>query len=261
MFSFISTYFANVGDKLDWDWQLVECVVLPRLLGTAYSNLGFVAGCKDPALSTELFGALGNTMTAVFLGYGIALVVGLIFALGQRSSSRILSRLVREVVEFIRSTPLVVQIFFVFFVGPQFGLTLSPWVAGMTAIGFHYASYLSEVYRGALNAVPAGQSEACIALNLPASRSFFGIIMPQALPLALPGMGNYLIGILKDTPMLMVIGVAEMMHVATAIGAQYWRYTEVMTIVGVIFLALSLPTALILRLFENFIRRKMGMTR
>ncbi|NQW14660.1 MAG: ectoine/hydroxyectoine ABC transporter permease subunit EhuD [Rhodobacter sp.] len=208
-----------------------------------------------------MFGALGNTLTAVFLGYSIALVVGLIFAIGQRTPSKLLSRVVRELVEFIRSTPLVVQIFFVFFVGPQFGLTLSPWVAGMTAIGLHYAAYLSEVYRGALNAVPAGQMEACVALNIPARRSFFGIIVPQALPLALPGMGNYLIGIFKDTPMLMVIGVAEMMHVATAIGSQYWRYTEVMTIVGLVFLALSIPTAIILRIFEGYIRRKMGMTR
>jgi polar amino acid transport system permease protein len=168
---------------------------------------------------------------------------------------------VREIVEFIRSTPLVVQIFFVFYVGPQFGVNLSPWVAGMIAIGLHYAAYLSEVYRGALNAVPAGQWEACIALNLTLKRSYFGIILPQALPLAIPGMGNYLIGIFKDTPMLMVIGVAEMMHVATAIGSEYWRYTEVMTLVGIIFLVMSLPTAGVLRVFETWVRRKMGMTR
>lgn len=261
MFDFITDYFAQVGARLDWDWELVQCVVFPKLFGTAYTDLGFAAACKDPAVSGTLLGALGNTLTAVFLGYAIAMVVGLVFAIGQRTRSKILTRIVRELVEFIRSTPLVVQIFFVFFVGPQFGITLSPWVAGMTAIGLHYAAYLSEVYRGALNAVPAGQTEACIALNLPARRTFFGIIVPQALPLALPGMGNYLIGIFKDTPMLMVIGVAEMMHVATAIGSEYWRYTEVMTIVGLIFLTLSLPTAAVLRMFETFVRRKMGMTR
>jgi len=261
MFNSISDYFSQVGERLDWNGELVQCVVFPKLFGTAYTDLGFAAACKDPALSNTLFGALGNTLIAVFLGYGIAMIVGLMFAVGQRTKSKIFNRIVREFVEFIRSTPLVVQIFFVFFVGPQFGITLSPWVAGMTAIGLHYAAYLSEVYRGALNAVPAGQAEACIALNLSARRSFFGIILPQALPFALPGMGNYLIGIFKDTPMLMVIGVAEMMHVATAIGSEYWRYTEVMTIVGLIFLALSLPTAALLRLLESFVRWKLGMTR
>ncbi|GLQ17698.1 ectoine/hydroxyectoine ABC transporter permease subunit EhuD [Maritalea porphyrae] len=261
MFTFITDYFSQVGERLDWNGELVQCVVFPKLFGTAYTDLGFAAACKDPALSTTLFGALGNTLIAVFLGYGIAMVVGLVLAMGQRTKSKILTRIVREFVEFIRSTPLVVQIFFVFFVGPQFGITLSPWVAGMIAIGLHYAAYLSEVYRGALAAVPAGQAEACIALNLSARRSFFGIILPQAVPLALPGMGNYLIGIFKDTPMLMVIGVAEMMHVATAIGSEYWRYTEVMTIVGLIFLALSLPTAALLRVIEAFVRQKLGMTR
>jgi polar amino acid transport system permease protein len=261
MFDLISNYFADVAHNLDWNGELVQCVVLPKIFGTVYTDLGFASFCKDPALSRNMFGALGNTLTAVVIGYCIALVGGLLLAMGQRTKSKILTRIVREFVEFIRSTPLVVQIFFVFYVGPQFGITLSPWVAGMIAIGTHYASYLSEVYRGALNAVPAGQTEACIALNLPARRTFFGIIVPQALPLALPGMGNYLIGIFKDTPMLMVIGVAEMMQVATAIGSEYWRYTEVMTIVGLIFLALSLPTAAILRLFESYIRNKMGMTR
>ncbi len=261
MFEFIGDYFRQVEGNLDWNWELVECVIMPRLFGSVYTDLGFTSSCKDPTISSHIFGALGNTLTAVFLGFTIALVVGLVFAVGQRTPNKFLTFVVREIVEFIRSTPLVVQIFFVFFVGPQFGLTLSPWLAGMIAIGLHYAAYLSEVYRGALNAVPAGQIEACIALNLSAKRTFFSIIVPQALPLALPGMGNYLIGIFKDTPMLMVIGVAEMMHVATAIGSEHWRYTEVMTIVGLIFLALSLPTAAILRFIEFHVRRKMGMTR
>ncbi len=261
MFDFISNYFAGVASNLDWSWELVQCVVLPEIFGRVYTDLGFASSCADPALSRNMFGALGNTLAAVFIGYGIALVGGLFLAMGQRTKSRLLTLIVRELVEFIRSTPLVVQIFFVFYVGPQFGITLSPWVAGMIAIGTHYASYLSEVYRGALDAVPAGQAEACVALNLPARRTFFGIIVPQALPLALPGMGNYLIGIFKDTPILMVIGVAEMMQVASAIGAKYWRYTEVMTIVGLIFLALSLPTAAILRVFEGYVRKKLGMNR
>ena len=96
-------------------------------------------------------GAL-NTLLAAVLGYLIAMVIGLGFALLQRTGIWTLNRFVREVVEFIRSTPLVLQIFFVFYVGPQFGLTLLPWTAGMIAIGLHYAAYLSEVYRGALDA-------------------------------------------------------------------------------------------------------------
>ncbi|MCB9958719.1 MAG: ectoine/hydroxyectoine ABC transporter permease subunit EhuD [Rhodospirillaceae bacterium] len=205
-------------------------------------------------------GAL-NTLLAAVLGYLIAMVIGLGFALLQRTGIWTLNRLVREVVEFIRSTPLVLQIFFVFYVGPQFGLTLMPWTAGMIAIGLHYASYLSEVYRGALDAIPRGQWEACRALNLSPQRTYAGVILPQAVPAALPGMGNYLIGIFKDTPMLSVIGVAELMHTANAIGGNNYRYLEPYTLVGLIFLLISLPAAFGIRRFESWVRRALGMGR
>jgi polar amino acid transport system permease protein len=166
---------------------------------------------------------------------------------------------VRETVEFIRSTPLVLQIFFVFYVGPQFGIRLSPWTAGMIAIGLHYAAYLSEVYRAGIEAVPKGQWEACRALNLTTRDTYLRIVIPQALPPSIAGMGNYLIGIFKDTPMLSVIGVAELMHAANSIGSEHYRFLEPFTLVGVIFLAISLPAAGLVRLFEQWVRRKLGL--
>ena len=207
----------------------------------------------------RLIVATGNTLLAAGLGYGIAVVLGLIFALAQRTPSRALTLAVREAVEFIRSTPLVLQIFFVFYVGPQFVLRLSPWTAGMIAIGLHYAAYLSEVYRGGLESVPKGQWEAATSLNLSTARTYFRVIIPQALPPSLAGMGNYLVGIFKDTPMLSVIGVAELMHTANAIGSETYRFLEPYTLVGVIFLAISLPTAAGIRMFEFWVRRKLGM--
>jgi polar amino acid transport system permease protein len=209
----------------------------------------------------RLIVATGNTMAAAGIGYGIAVVLGLVFALAQRTGLRPLTIAVRESVEFIRSTPLVLQIFFVFYVFPQFGVRLSPWVAGMIAIGLHYASYLSEVYRGGIESVPKGQWEAALALDLSPARTYFRIIIPQALPTALAGMGNYLVGIFKDTPMLSVIGVAELMHTANAIGSESYRFLEPYTLVGLIFLAISLPTAALLRIFEAWVRIKLGMTR
>lgn len=207
----------------------------------------------------ELGWATLNTLMAVVIGYCIALVLGLILALAQRTPFGLLTWVVREFVEFIRSTPVLIQIFFVFYVFPQFGVVLSPWVSGMIALGLHYAAYLSEVYRAGLDGVPRGQWEACTALNLSMRRTYFGIVIPQALPIALPGMGNYLVGIFKDTPMLSVIGVAELMHTAIAIGSENYRYLEPYTLVGLIFLLLSLPTAKAIRMFEAWVRAKLGM--
>jgi len=209
----------------------------------------------------RLLWATLNTLLAAGIGYGIALVLGLVFALAQRTRFASLTFIVREFVEFIRSTPLVLQIFFVFYVGPQFGIRLSPWTSGMIAIGLHYAAYLSEVYRAGIESVPRGQWEACRALNLSAGRTYFRIIIPQALPASLPGMGNYMVGIFKDTPMLSVIGVTELMHTANALGSETYRFLEPYTLVGVIFLAISLPTAAGLRWFEAWVRRSLGMGR
>jgi polar amino acid transport system permease protein len=220
---------------LQWNWEFTWDI-LPRLLV-----------------------ATGNTLLAAFLGYAIAVVLGLVLALAQRTPSAALTAVVREVVEFIRSTPLVLQIFFVFYVGPQFGLRLSPWTAGMLAIGLHYAAYLSEVYRGGLDSVSKGQWEAATSLNLSTARTYFRVVIPQALPPSLAGMGNYLVGILKDTPMLSVIGVAELMHTANAIGSETYRFLEPYTMVGVIFLVISLPLAAVLRVFESWVRRKLGL--
>lgn len=222
---------------MEWNWEFTF-EILPRML-----------------LAT------GNTLIAAGLGYGIALVAGLVFLLAQRTPSRLLNRLVRECVEFIRSTPLLVQLFFVYFVAPQFGIVLSAWTSAMLTIGLHFGTYLSEVYRGGLEAIPRAQWESCRALNLSTGRTYFRVVLPQALPVCLPGMGNYLVGIFKDTPMLATIGVAELMHTANALGAEPYRYLEPYTMVGMIFLIISLPTAAGLRKLEAVVGRALGITK
>jgi polar amino acid transport system permease protein len=104
----------------------------------------------------KLIEATGNTILAAVTGYLLAMVIGLVFALAQRTGFYPLTRLVREVLEFIRTTPLLVQIFAIFYILPEYGIVLSPWVAGMTAIGLHYSTYISEVYRAGLESVPRG---------------------------------------------------------------------------------------------------------
>ena len=199
-----------------------------------------------------------NTIMAAGIGYAIAAIVGLLFLLGQRTQFKIVNIINREIVEFIRSTPLLIQLFFVYFVLPQFGITLSAWVCGMITIGLHFGTYLSEVYRGALEGVPKTQWEACRALNFTTFYTYKRIILPQAFPIAIPGMGNYLVGIFKDTPLLSTIGVAELFHAATAVGGYHYRYLEPYTIVGLIFLILSVPAAMGIRKLERSVNKAQG---
>ncbi len=207
-----------------------------------------------------LIRATGNTILAAGIGYLIAVLVGWVFLLGQKTSSKILNMITREIVEFIRSTPLLIQLFFVYFVLPQFGITLSAWVCGMLTIGLHFGTYLCEVYRGALEAVPKAQWEACRALNFSNVYAYRRIILPQAFPIAIPGMGNYLVGIFKDTPLLSTIGVAELFHAATAVGGYNYRYLEPYTMVGLIFLTLSIPAAMWVRRLEKRVNKAQGKT-
>ena len=206
----------------------------------------------------QLLYATVNTILAAGVGYLIAVFAGLVFLLGQRTTSRLLNAFTREIVEFIRSTPLLIQLFFVYFVLPQFGITLSAWVCGMITIGLHFGTYLCEVYRGALEAIPKSQWEACRALNSTKVYSYRKIILPQAFPVAIPGMGNYLVGIFKDTPLLSTIGVAELFHAATAVGGYNYRYLEPYTMVGLIFLMLSIPAAFYVRRLEQKINKTQG---
>ena len=199
-----------------------------------------------------------NTIMAAGIGYSIALIVGLLFLLGQRTRFKIINIINREIIEFIRSTPLLIQLFFVYFVLPQFGITLSAWVCGMITIGLHFGTYLSEVYRGALEGVPKTQWEACRALNFTTFYTYRRIVLPQAFPIAIPGMGNYLVGIFKDTPLLSTIGVAELFHAATAVGGYHYRYLEPYTIVGIIFLILSVPAAMGIRKLEKSVNKAQG---
>ncbi len=191
----------------------------------------------------NLLRAFVVTVEATLLGMGIAVVVGLLWALLRRSQNRALSWSVTWWVEFVRSTPLLIQIYFLFYVLPNFGLTWSPFVTGALALGLHYSAYTAEVYGAGIDNVPKGQWEAAMALNLNRFDTFKSIILPQAIPPMIPALGNYLVAMFKETPILAAITVNELLQTSKLIGAETFRYLEPLTMVGVLFLAASLVSA------------------
>lgn len=197
------------------------------------------------------------TLQATVLGSLVAYTLGLVLALLRRSRFRIVSGVTWLFVEFVRSTPLLVQLFFLFFVLPEFGVTLSPMVAGVIGLGVHYATYTSEVYRAGIEGVPKGQWEAARALSLPPGRTWTGVILPQAIPRVLPALGNYTISMFKETPLLLAIGVLDIVGAAAEEGALNFDYVEPITIAGVLFLLLSYPSSLLVRYLE----RRFGLAR
>jgi polar amino acid transport system permease protein len=196
------------------------------------------------------------TLVATVLGFAIAAVLGLALAIGRMFGPRWLSVPLTGFIEGVRSTPLLIQIFFIFFVLPQFGITLEAMTAGVLALGLHYGTYCSEVYRAGLSNVPRGQWEASIALNMSPFHTFRDVIIPQAIPPVVPALGNYLIALFKDTPLLSAIAVLELMQTAKIIGSESFRYTEPITMVGIIFLIFSLAAGVLVRLTEAWLNRR-----
>lgn len=213
----------------------------------------------DWGYAVEILPVLGQaaivTIEATLLGFALALVLGLALAL-LRMRGLVAAWFVSAFVEFIRSTPLLIQIFFLYFVFPSFGIVLDAFTAGVLALGLHYGCYCAEVYRAGLEAVPRGQWEASIALNLSGWTTFKDIILPQAIPPVVPALGNYLVALFKETPLLSAIAVLELMQTAKMLGSETFRYTEPITIVGLIFLVMSLVSASGIRWVERRLNRR-----
>ena len=192
-----------------------------------------------------------NTVGITLIGFVIAIVLGLFLAIGRRSQKLWLSWPTALVIEFIRSTPLLIQVYFLYYVLPNYGLSLTAMQVGILGIGLHYACYIAEVYRSGLDAVPRAQWEAVTALNIAPYDAYRNIILPQALRPIVPPLGNYLVAMLKDTPVLSAITVVEIMQQAKNIGSENFRYLEPITMVGLFFLALSLALAYLVRRLET----------
>jgi polar amino acid transport system permease protein len=202
-------------------------------------------------------GGLWMTIKVTVLASILAYVIGLGLALLRRSDLRVVSTVAWAIIEVIRSTPLLVQLFFAFYVLPDIGLLFDPVTTGVVVFGLHYATYAAEVYRAGIEAVPRGQWEAATALSLPRSRTWTKVILPQAIPRVLPALGNYTISMLKETPLLLTIGVLDIVGVAAEEGSQAFRYVEPITIAGLLFLVLSYSASLLTRWME----RRVGIAR
>ncbi|AVV42438.1 ectoine/hydroxyectoine ABC transporter permease subunit EhuD [Streptomyces sp. ID05-04B] len=211
---------------MSWDWNVVDAF-MPRFW--------------DGVLVT---------LQALAAGTLIAFTLGLVWALAQRSGRAWVRRPVVAVTEFVRNTPLLVQLFFLFYVVPNFGPSMSPLTTGIVGLGLHYSTYTAEVYRAGIDGVPAGQWEAATALNLPRGRTWRVVILPQAIRRVVPPLGNYVIAMLKDSPMIATIGAFDMLGEAQTFSNETFT-TEALTVVGVAFIVIAYPASLLIRALER----------
>ena len=213
----------------------------------------FVADVRD--WWPNLWQGLQLTVLLTFAGMALALVVGMALALARLDKRRRwLCVPAAAFVEVIRGSPLLLQLFYIYYVAPFFGLRMSALQAGVLGLGINYGAYLSEVFRAGVEAVDGGQWEAARALGMRAGVYMPRVILPQAIRVVIPPLGNYFISCFKDTALVSTISIGELMFRGQLLAAENFKYLQIYSIIFLLYLAISYPASLGVRALEHHFR-------
>lgn len=188
--------------------------------------------------------------------FAVSVVLALLVALGRLSRFRPLRIPLIAYVEFIRGTPGLVQIYYIFYVLPFWGVTLSAVVAGVVGLSLNYGAYLSEVFRSGIQAVPPTQREAATTIGLSYWQSLRFVILPQAFRTVLPPTANYFLSLFKDTSLLSVITIKELMFSGLLLESTTFNAFVIFTEIALIYFVMCYPIALLAGYLESRMRRR-----
>lgn len=192
----------------------------------------------------QLWTGLKLTIFLTITSMALALVIGMLLALARLDDRRRLVYLPATIfVELIRGTPLLLQLFYIFYVFPFFGLRLAPIQAGIIGLALNYGAYLSEVFRAGIEAVDRGQWEGARALGMRPLVYMPKVILPQAVRIVIPPVGNYFISLFKDTALVSTISLGELIFQGQLLAAENFRYLQIYSIIFVIYLVISYPAS------------------
>lgn len=211
----------------DWDWAFAWSI-LPALLA-----------------------GLWVTVQATVVGAAMAVTLGLVWSLIRLAGIPLLTPAVWFMVEFIRGTPFLIQLYIAFYMLPSYGIVMSPFMTGTLALGFYGSCRAAELYRAGLESIPAGQWEACLVLGVPIRWVWTGVILPQIVPIVIPMLGNLIIVMFKDSALLSTITVIELVAQAKTVGLQTFRFLEPLTLAGAFFWIVSYIVARAIRAVED----------
>ncbi len=190
------------------------------------------------------------TVQVTIASFLLSSLIGLAFALMMVSKVRAIALFGITVVNIIRGLPIIVQLFYIYFVLPEFGVQLSALQAGIIGLGIAYSAYQAENFRAGIQAIQQGQIEAAESIGMRGPMIMRRVILPQAFRIALPPYGNTLVMMLKDSSLVSTITVAEMTRAGQLIASSTFENMTVYTLVALLYLALSLPLSYALRRLE-----------
>lgn len=186
------------------------------------------------------------TIVSMFFG----LLIGLVVAVARLKGNKLIRNVARIYVSIIRGTPVLVQIFIIYYGLPDFGITLGPLNAAFISLSINISAYLSETFRGAILAVSSGQTEAAQSLGLTPWQTMWRVVLPQAARVAIPPMGNTFIGMLKETSLVSIVTVTELLRTAQLLIAQYYVAMPFFIAIAIMYWVMSLSFSAILNRIE-----------
>jgi len=212
----------------------------------------------DPVFITTwapfILGGVGLTIVICIGSITLATFLAVIGALGRLSTNAIVYSVASLYVSLVRGTPLIVQLIFWYFALPQLGVIIPALPAGIIALGFNYGAYMTEIFRAGIQAVPHGQREAAEALAMPEGLVMRRIVLPQAFRIVVPAIGNEFIAMIKDSALVSIIGVTELLWRAQSVGNQKFRTLEAILIAALVYWVLTL----VFSFFQERLERRMA---
>ncbi|MFN8593342.1 MAG: amino acid ABC transporter permease [Thermomicrobiales bacterium] len=204
-----------------------------------------------PEMMPTLLSGLRVTVTATLVIMAISLVVALPIALARMSQHRVIRIPATIYVQVLRGTPVLLQLFYLYYVLPFAGIALNPWVAGITGMTAAYSAYLSEIYRAGIEAIDRGQTEAALSLGMSRAQVMRIVVLPQAFRIVIPPIGNMFVGLFKDTSLLSILTIRELMFQGQLLAATNFRHITIFTVIAVLYLAVCWPSAAIIDRLEK----------
>lgn len=197
-------------------------------------NLQFTLS-KLPTMLTASLMTIELTVLSLIFGTILAIII----AFMRISKNKLIKNIARFYLWIFRGTPLILQLFFLYYALPTWGITLSPFAAAVIGLSLNSAAYTAEIVRGGIISIHEGQYEAANVLGMTYRQTMFEIILPQTIRNILPAMGNQFIGMLKDTSLVSTIAMVELMRQAQLVGSATFKYTEVYITAALIYLLLT----------------------
>jgi polar amino acid transport system permease protein len=219
---------------------VITWVVILAAIGVAI----VATGNADPAFTEKwagfILGGAGLTILISAVSIFLATIFAVFGALGRLSSNGFINGAASLYVSLVRGTPLLVQIYFVFFALPQMGIVIDLIPAGIIALSFNYGAYMTEIFRAGIQAVPRGQREAAEALGMPERQVMRRIVLPQAVRIVVPAIGNDFVSMIKDSSLVSVVGLQEILWRSNTVGRSNSQLIQALIIAALVYWALTI---------------------